>query len=1196
MSLKTMNEAKILVPITVEALLVNQDGNSRDYASLTPQFARLQYEVKGEKLVDEPFSLSPEKLEPGIHLHWGLPDALTHVVRKNEEAIVPNVPSRWLVVRMGGASDPAEDIKIVTKAWIIESDYIDTKKDDTHTQITFPRLNEAQRYGYLGKVYEYTQWKEELESGKHLKELKAIGPGDPLFAAYYPNCRSVFGFHDADVCQLPSGQLTYLIVGWYADPGKDPLYDETQTSWKEKIQHLGWGLSEETKLCPTQTLCHGMIVNVPWQGIAAEYDDGMPGSEVEVAVGNTYVEALSALLGSKFKSDENLARLLEIVQYDLISEWVHPDGISEVEGKIHERTFANSPGGILWVVRKKETMEENTNSSQKIKNLLNDLNAVQQSYEQVSSELISLQWKTYSHWYGYISEKSSLPEDGTAQAMSKNYEEEICRSGEIIEQYRQKKRDLEQQISRQGGILHNLLAQELPGYSLEYKARPRFWHVQNPVILLAGENIERSFKHGFDYRFDADSDTDGKLACRVTGQTVTGLRIPWQGQEVEVDKDDLMKWNPFPDGKLTEEVEALFFEAVFLSIDFAEVLAKLVSMKAKQGPQNADEMPKLVEDCKTIQLWHWNNYLHSNLEGLDRQVVGILPSKAGFEIWKAPWTPLVLQWKVQYYPASTEEPMQSILEPWKFKGLDFIWTGEKQLPQGFALDYCGSTLLTSSSATHLKNSMVKVIERLGKDNPVDPQLLENVQRLGNLRVLAQGLSGLHTEFIQKKESLQLAVIDPLINPPLAAKVNELIDGHNEYAPIRNGEFHPVRAGFMKVSRLRIIDTFGRIQDVQPKTDAPIVSEDLKTQNEKVAQMITLPPRLMQPARLIFTWLPALDAKNDANLNESPISGWILPNFLDQSIMVYNRSGQFLGALQRAFDADEFPETQWIEPPYQSNDGHDLLETGDPDLRALIEGLKENVDRGVDALAELLEYLDNILGGIDARNSLKEQNLAVFMGRPLALVRASLRLELQGLPVEHQAFEYPGKPATLGFEKIAFPVRLGDANKIQDGAVGYFIHQTDQASTYQKMYAVKGALIDEYSYIQVGHDLSLTCDPTAEKTVVTLLMDATKTVHVRSGILPEQQVRLPVVEYQSLLSNLNYHFMVEHLLSHPARFSLPLPAANDVQWHFLYREHPQGWQVIKDITNADGSGRYLSGSKQIYEGWLKLTSRENEIKN
>jgi hypothetical protein len=61
----------------------------------------------------------------------------------------------------------------------------------------------------------------------------------PTFAAFYPNCLSVFGFHDDAPPQSLQG-VQYDVIGWYSDPGQDCLHSKAleEAFAKEKYDAL----------------------------------------------------------------------------------------------------------------------------------------------------------------------------------------------------------------------------------------------------------------------------------------------------------------------------------------------------------------------------------------------------------------------------------------------------------------------------------------------------------------------------------------------------------------------------------------------------------------------------------------------------------------------------------------------------------------------------------------------------------------------------------------------------------------------------------------------------------------------------------------------------------------------------------------------------------------------------------------------
>src|SRR5438105_5713040 len=59
------------------------------------------------------------------------------------------------------------------------------------------------------------------EKDEYYPKLTAVGYGEPTFAAFYPNCHSVFGFHDADSKSAPPAGVRYDVVGWYSASALD---------------------------------------------------------------------------------------------------------------------------------------------------------------------------------------------------------------------------------------------------------------------------------------------------------------------------------------------------------------------------------------------------------------------------------------------------------------------------------------------------------------------------------------------------------------------------------------------------------------------------------------------------------------------------------------------------------------------------------------------------------------------------------------------------------------------------------------------------------------------------------------------------------------------------------------------------------------------------------------------------------------
>jgi hypothetical protein len=179
-------------------------------------------EVKVPSLTGALFNRD-ETLEPGIHVHWALPDNLTRakLLPKGgkDVALFPGVPDLWLVIRFN-PGPPISQIsaKRSWRAWVVDSvaqTAVDLNawsapvgRDPKLIHTVAGMLPNAADLGYPARGI----WNDEQ------------GPFDPAVAAYYPSSRKRFGFYDKVADIGPDGNVSYVVIGWYADRGFDPLY------------------------------------------------------------------------------------------------------------------------------------------------------------------------------------------------------------------------------------------------------------------------------------------------------------------------------------------------------------------------------------------------------------------------------------------------------------------------------------------------------------------------------------------------------------------------------------------------------------------------------------------------------------------------------------------------------------------------------------------------------------------------------------------------------------------------------------------------------------------------------------------------------------------------------------------------------------------------------------------------------------
>ncbi len=153
-----------------------------------------------EAILSKPFQDQRLRLKAGIHLHWSLPDALTQAQHKGNVTTFPTVPNRWLISRSRQGGDQSFNPE---KQWVVESDFL---SEDNPGSINYPSFPEqmsstisGRPFRYLGRRIPLESWQSTASAnGRYLSQLTAVGYGEPTFAAFYPNCHSVFGFYDSD--------------------------------------------------------------------------------------------------------------------------------------------------------------------------------------------------------------------------------------------------------------------------------------------------------------------------------------------------------------------------------------------------------------------------------------------------------------------------------------------------------------------------------------------------------------------------------------------------------------------------------------------------------------------------------------------------------------------------------------------------------------------------------------------------------------------------------------------------------------------------------------------------------------------------------------------------------------------------------------------------------------------------------------
>jgi hypothetical protein len=1184
------DQAVLMVPVHLDALVLTED---RAVVDTLADFTRMPHfdgmrdvhsdvGYLSEAILSSPFANQNLRLPAGIHLRWALPDALTRA-QAGDALSFPAVPNRWLVLRGRDGADEAYE-----RAWVVQSDYLHPPGAGAETGSAAYPLDAASAgtsppYRYLGRVVDLGEEPASDPDSAWLPGLTAVGYGDPLFAAFYPNCRNVFGLHDDGADARPG--LRYDVIGWHEDgreylatllrtaPDKDP---------REALRRLaGWAVPDDGTPVPERTLYYARLTfaDEPDPVVAA-------GPPVTVAVGNTGWQALGAYLADTLGApaaptvEDQLAAILLASQVNLSG----PDAGAAFAAAVHESGFVAGAAGTLWTVRRpgdgsgttadstrtdrqnalvRRIPDELTPIVDRLNHAVNALNAAQQAYDRATDEICALCDQLFADWYRYM--LCAYPPTGSGEDYPAIDDvRRFIERHDLAELRRRVAATGQVELSAtDGGDAWPVAVDADPGSTASAVARaaadakaaldalngspaftaaglafrvqrveaPRYWEPAEPVVLLAGDGMAATLRHGQDGRLRPD----GLLDCPVADRA------------------------PLP-------------------------------------PRTRDDADELV----------------GLLDGL-APAAG--QSRIGFQTWDPQaWDPLLLAWEAEILPAgpATAYPADFLRRTYTLaeNEPELHWRDGQGQVRTAASVYSGTTVLTPHAhELHLRRLSGYVMgvyerdqgrppmsdvdatayladdghlqelikwydgKRQKADGHPDPVgvALQALSRLRRTPSLAQSLGGFNEALLARRQTLQFDVADPLgfddyrrftddvrqfVQGP-AGTVPPYLRGHNRSAPQPAAEYQPLRAGALRLRRLRLLDAFGRVRDLRWNRVVAARSMPVAAGSD----LVTLPPRIVQPARLSFRWLSA-DA-GDQQLTElateTPICGWVVVNHLDESLMIHAADGTALGALDR--------NGQWQSAPGGTTVTHEQIT--DLHLRQLVTHL---LAQGGAALAALHGALDSALENVDPAGVAVTDGVAVLVGRPLAVVRAAVNLELRGLAAVGQSWAdlradlARTTRTTDGFEAVRVPVRLGDYRRLGDGLVGFWRESGD--GYLDVFYAPLSEPVDDpairtHTDEEAPFDLSLT----GPSEVVTMLVDPRGAVNATCGVLPVKTISIPTEQYVDALSRIEVTFVAGPLLAPDAVLDLPLLDEPGASWAWVERV-ATGWQETRSTPTVD----------------------------
>jgi hypothetical protein len=1218
-----LRETRVLVPIDVQALYVPQ-GSAEAMVRLP--FALT--EPDGQPAAEMPAPFDPGAArEPGVHLHWAMPDALlrgtltTKPDGSTNRLELAALPDRWLVLRLFA---PSGATQVASRGWVVCAD--------------------------VGTVVELADWTG--EQSPPAAERRTVAPdeltgsvgGSPQWASTYDAVIDRFAFHDPlddPAAAAPNGvagdQVGYLVAGWWSHAELDPLDSaRTAASLHDHLDRMGWHLEEDREdghrlvayrsleimrrstvgltsaeryggpepsapareaispvtryepfltpfadvahrvvssepLFPRSTLVHGCVHGVPvGSGVDAPLENRPQADALAVALGHHGEDVAATVAADGFGVTDPgqrraVERLVSGFTGQLLDRLATPDGLVDIEEHEHSIAFTGIPAGTSGTDR--VTMGDAAAPLV--------VGASGRSQAARAADAAAAPLKSRITWAGK-SRFELLADDGVSL-----------------------RRQVLEWTAPEPPVEPHSEVREIA------KPAPRF-HVQSPPIV-AVRGAKRSLRHRGDGRFSID----GRLRVRWPSQV---LRAP--------SLVDLARVLPtLGSAAVPEEALALARETVltnpYLSPWLADAAAQTHGVDA--GPlRTRFQAESAVRFGPAATYDGRSSFLAGEVVGAPLTAIlvgdevrrhslweGVEPDPVGVSTWSQPWIPLWLEWEAELTETDA-------LDRWTLGQLD-LEPPDPTTP-GRVLVQQGRSVLTTGVATAMSAAITAWLaaedardrESAGEADDATTAALATLRdRLDALDVVSAALDGLREQF------LGLPYSDGVARRPVPA----------DDAP------ELLSRGELRISKARLVDAFGRVLDL-PDAATPALPARGEITGDRPALRVR--PRLNLPARWLFRLVDPAGAAADAaeaRVDQvdpaqavNPVAGFLLPDHIDEALEVFDVAGTPLGqVMHEPFGGGVVWEPAPGRPVPADAGPLEALAAQQLIVGRLAAGLvaEDAAERkgqparpeAESTLSALLRAIDTTLWTVDTYAGLGSEHVVGLVGRPIAVVRARLSLDLKS-DLDDVDLGDPQKRAVReqayrDLAELAFRVRLGELTRTDDGLLGFFVdddytrfHVVDkvvashafesgrgkgQLGTYGTTPAVPGEAPITNPYVAADDELPVHLGQTV---TLTLLMHPAGRVHLTSGVLPRKSLQLQRDWVAPGLAVMAPSARVGPLLIDPAKVSLPLISVFPKEQVFTRRDSPLTWKD-DPILAATQTAFLPDLPHEVQEGYIRI---------
>jgi hypothetical protein len=1250
-----LRESRVLVPMDVQALYVPPGD--------TEAMVRLPSAVSVPDRNPPP--ASPPPFDPGtprpagVHLHWAAPDALLNGAMADRAADdrnrlgLPPLPDRWAVVRvLRPAGSPVASVR----GWLVAADTATVAPFEEPNSPGAPEGSTVAAADLNGTVGGSLTW-----AGTYDATVNRMAFHDPLddLAAVAPN-----GVDGPD-----GGVATYLVAGWWSAAERDPLdVARTHAGLHDRLAALGWtlledaeggdtvdvwratasterariGLATESRFSlpgaasaaeapkaassamsvvpsaapfevraaalaseaqfvltseptfPRSTLLHGVVFGVPVAGpVPAGLDPRPDPAAVEVALGHHGDDVAAALVSLGLGVDDaeqrrDVERVLGAFTGHLLTELGTRDGVVDIEEHEHAAGFAARSGGA---------------STQKDTLVRGD--------------------RTGGLGGGARGRSALATSAGAGAGVEGGKSATLRWKGDLrTEMAEVPIGDLR---GRFADLTDKVFGVAAPGAEVAEVPRPlpRFHMPAPPVVGLRGPR--RSLR----YRGDGRHSPDNLLQCRWPSQIVTSYQHVLDGA-------DLVP--TLGCGAVPDEVLALTREATVIDPYASAWLGQAAAAHRPVDPQlasnrlraeavlhfGADATYDATASAVAGALQPGDAPI---ARGVDAAVmsdelrrfslaVGAHPDPVAVTAWTQPWVPLWLEWELTIAAGDR-------FEGWTLGAVDLDPPADSPAPP-FARVISGRSPLTTGVATTLGAAIDawRVAEdqrdthNEGEaDQATEDALATIAGVLEGLDVLGASLDGF------REQVLSLPYADGLARDA------------SGLGPAPTAAPQLVVAGSLTLTRARVLDAFGRTLDLDVTATRVPLRDELPPPASGQPPGLRLRPRLQVPARWLFRLVdPAftgsdIETAPEAFVEQSdparmvnPVAGFLLPDHIDEELEIFDVAGAPIGALGhepfgggvtweiapgRSGPADAGPLYGLSSD--QASVGHFAAGLVAADVAA--RGGRVRQAETDSALSALLRVLDTTLWTVDTFAALGTDHIAGLVGRPMAVVRARLSLDIDD-DLDEIDLSAPGArdaraAAYAGLADRAFPVRLGELTRSDDGLLAYFVdddfshvhvvdkvletlapdggRQRGQLGPYGETPRVPPPRPIDHPYLSPDDGLVLHPGQTVG---LTLLLLPAGRVHLTSGVLPRKHLQLARDWVAPGLTVMAPSVRIGPVLIDPGNVQLPKVSSFPKEQRFTRRDTPSTWKD-DPILAATQTALLPDLPHEVQEGYIRV---------